>query len=658
MRNIVRRGLVAALIVSIALPAAVGNAAPVGAGGRASTPTPEEWARHGLQQVPKQTPGEVGILGRTAPTGVNPYVGTVLDPTTVDWAYWRAVTEAAGQQRASQRQAAAAPLVYDEVEPDDVQGQNDTQATAEFIDGFGTSRRGTPAAQILGTLAESDLTPSPVASIEDDGSIPLANPTGLGGAPGVTVTQAVIGDGPHGSAGSGSGDFDFFGLTGVTVGQRLLASTATPGSNLDTVVVLWDSDGNLLALHDDVDFPANPDSRLAFTIPDAGDYFVMVIGYFSAPEDPFDSGSGSGAESEGTYSLRIGLDASDVDVFSFDLKAGDVVGSTVSGAATQLVMFEPDGEQAMGSSQDASGLYPTQSPLPGGGNATLDHVAPANGRYALEVSGAVGDYQVTLEAYRPEERQEKNQAQTLYVDFDGARINTAMWGGPGVVELSPLSAFLSRWGLTAADEDALIDAVLATVEENLRNDLRDRGGNSRFAVRIRNSRDNGPQFGEPNVSQLIVGGTIAESGIPTIGIAESIDPGNFGHEESALILLDILSDPAADFGDPSLNSYITPASDRIAFIGQAVGNIVAHEAGHYLGNWHVDQFNAEANIMDQGGNFPVLYGVGPDGVGGTTDDVDVDFGEDPFNPGEGFTGTEDTLVRTAFGLSKGRGFSS
>jgi hypothetical protein len=70
----------------------------------------------------------------------------------------------------------------------------------------------------------------------------------------------------------------------------------------------------------------------------------------------------------------------------------------------------------------------------------------------------------------------------------------------------------------------------------------------------------------------------------------------------------------------------------------------------------VDQFDAQANLMDQGGNFPLLYGVGPDGVGGTADDPDVDFGNDTFNPFEGFTGTEETLIRTAFGLSKGRGF--
>ena len=47
--------------------------------------------------------------------------------------------------------------------------------------------------------------------------------------------------------------------------------------------------------------------------------------------------------------------------------------------------------------------------------------------------------------------------------------------------------------------------------------------------------------------------------------------------------------------------------------------------------------------MDQGGNFPLLFGVGPDGIGGTADDTDVDFGEDVLNPNEGFAGPEDTL---------------
>jgi hypothetical protein len=65
----------------------------------------------------------------------------------------------------------------------------------------------------------------------------------------------------------------------------------------------------------------------------------------------------------------------------------------------------------------------------------------------------------------------------------------------------------------------------------------------------------------------------------------------------------------------------------------------------------VDQFNSVLNLMDQGGNFPLLYAVGPDGVGGTADDPDVDFGEDTLNPNEGLTGTEDTHARTRWGLT-------
>ena len=51
---------------------------------------------------------------------------------------------------------------------------------------------------------------------------------------------------------------------------------------------------------------------------------------------------------------------------------------------------------------------------------------------------------------------------------------------------------------------------------------------------------------------------------------------------------------------------------------------------------------------------PLLYGVGPDGVGGTADDPDVDFAEDIDTPNEGITGLEDTLNNTAWGFSRSR----
>jgi hypothetical protein len=305
----------------------------------------------------------------------------------------------------------------------------------------------------------------------------------------------------------------------------------------------------------------------------------------------------------------------------------------------------------MGSGQDASSIYPIQSPLPGGGNAVADHVVDENGWYYIGVSGGDGDYDVTVEAYRPRLDTDR-PVQTLFIDFDGARVNTGIWGGPGVRTLSPLRAFLGRWGLRNRDLDPLIDRIVATVRENVAQDMIASGLNPDFHLRVLNSRDNADPFGRPNVSRVVVGGTIAESGIPTIGIAQSIDPGNYATEETALVLLDVLSDPSVEYGDPSLNTYITPASNRVAFVGRAVGNIVSHEAGHFFGDWHVDQFNDQANLMDQGGNFPLLFAVGPDGIGGTADDPDVDFGEDVLNPGEGFLGYEDTLSRVAFALTQ------
>jgi hypothetical protein len=66
-----------------------------------------------------------------------------------------------------------------------------------------------------------------------------------------------------------------------------------------------------------------------------------------------------------------------------------------------------------------------------------------------------------------------------------------------------------------------------------------------------NSRDHADPFGAPH-DRLVVGGTISELGIGTIGIAQSIDPGNFATSETGVVLLDLLSGPA--FDPNSLNS--------------------------------------------------------------------------------------------------------
>ncbi|GHH47984.1 hypothetical protein [Lentzea cavernae] len=413
--------------------------------------------------------------------------------------------------------------------------------------------------------------------------------------------------------------------------------------------------GNLLAEHDNL--KGTTDSRLQISVGAGQDVYVMVAaaGPGGIPADPLTPGTGKRVLTEGAYDLTIATGgATDSDHFSVDLKAGDVLGASAAGRATRVVIHDPAGREVFGSSQDFSFLYAENSPMPAGGNAVADFVAPKDGRYTVGVENGDGRYDVTVEAYRPgSELNPRPDVLTIFLDFDGARVNTRIYDpSGGNRDLSPLKKFLPGWGLTAADENAVIDGVVATVRENVEKDLAAKGTNKRFAVKVLNSRDHADPWGKPNVSRVVVGGSIAESGIQTVGIAQSIDAGNFGKEETSLVLLDILSAPSAQTGT-SLNRYITPASDKIAFIGRAIGNITAHEAGHMSGSWHQDQFNALDAIMDQGGNPKGMFGVGPDAIGGTADDVDVDFHEDVLNPGEGFTGIEDSLNRTAWAYTRG-----
>ena len=86
--------------------------------------------------------------------------------------------------------------------------------------------------------------------------------------------------------------------------------------------------------------------------------------------------------------------------------------------------------------------------------------------------------------------------------------------------------------------------------------------NPNFGLTILNSLDHNDPFGQPNVSRVIVGGTIAELGIPTLGIAQSVDVGNFNPEESAVVLLDLLSNPETD--PNSANYYgIAPGARKV-----------------------------------------------------------------------------------------------
>lgn len=348
------------------------------------------------------------------------------------------------------------------------------------------------------------------------------------------------------------------------------------------------------------------------------------------------TGQGQNPHAELTGTLT---GSADTESFALPLRAGDVLGVTVKGAGQQLQLRDPRSALVEGAGDDRSTSYPTSSPLPGGGNATIDHVARTTGTHVLTITGAAGAYTATVAVLRP-----STAPQRFYLDFRGASVDTRQFGvdtpGPEPRPLSPLSAFLGRWGLSAADEPALARRISATFTA----DLDSTGVN----VAVSDSAQGVDDWGRPGVSRIVVGGTTEEAGIETIGISDSVDPGNFAREETSLVLLDGLSEPASDLH--SLNHYLGPSSNRVAFIGSAVGTIAAHEAGHLLGSWHTDPNDAMHNVMDSG-DLPGAFGFGPDGIGGTADDTRPSFGPDDFAPDEGNLGVEDTRTRTAVGLT-------
>jgi hypothetical protein len=316
----------------------------------------------------------------------------------------------------------------------------------------------------------------------------------------------------------------------------------------------------------------------------------------------------------------------------------------------------------VGSAQDlARYSYPDASPLPSGGVATLAYVIDSPGTYFVRTLGTrVGGYQLEMRLFRPVlEQKPPGTRQILFLDFDGATLNLDAFGvQPPVGEspyrtLSPLRDFIGGWGLR--DTNQLIDRIVAGVAENFA-DLRF-ANNPNYGIEIRNSRDHHDPFGQPNVSRVIVGGTIEEFGNIVVGQATSVDVGNFVTEETAVVLLDLLSSPREAFGFPepdSLNKFpIAPGAHKVDLVGTAIANAVTHEAGHYLGGFHTDNRNDVINMMDTGGIIENLVGVGPDGIWGTQDDIDVDFVDDVYAPDETFFGVQNTPNAIAFGLSLG-----
>jgi hypothetical protein len=373
------------------------------------------------------------------------------------------------------------------------------------------------------------------------------------------------------------------------------------------------------------------------------------------------------------------ITSGDVDYFQIQANAGEFLGiacnrrSGLFDAVVSVRQLTGGSETTLLTNDQHGGvasLYPLSSPFPAGGSdndAALTYCFRASGTYLVKVEGygsTTGQYELQLRLRKSNTLSlPQGKKQYIFLDFDGeSGVNAQQLfsrGKPSAT-LSPLSTFLAGWSLTASDETAVIDAITEGVDRHFQH-LKGTGINPEFDYRIITQDDIAadsslPKWGDPFVSRVIVGGTIDELGISTIGIAEHVDPGNFHTEDTAVVLLDLLS--AASSDPNSINSIPRDAGvSRIDAIGNIVGTIVAHEIGHFLGDWHTDNSNAKRSVIDQGGNMRNTAGIGPSGNLKPGDENNIQFVQDEY-AAEGIASVvgqlENVDFQTAFALSAGQ----
>ncbi|WP_188111983.1 T9SS type A sorting domain-containing protein [Aquimarina sp. RZ0] len=596
------------------------------------------------------------------------------------------------------------PVLIEEIENGE-QSINNTISTAQKIPNFGNGENQISEVSIKGSIGVDlmyEFIPKVVQEDpEDNGSIPLAQnlpfDTDLPEDQIQFITvSGVIGDGPHSASGTGTGDFDMFSVK-LEKEQLIRMTVAAPQSdttNLNPVIAIRNESGEQLDIEGNVrrrtpDADGNFVTEIIFKSPENGTYFLEIAPAKYRLTDPFDPASGvirfqSLPVDEGSYTANItnfGV-LGDTDHYAIELKKGDVLGiasKDFQDTHSRINLFLPDGTLGIGTNSSTNDSNAPESPVPTNGESSFTYIAPQTGTYTLKFEESLGAYEAEIIAARPGfETNNKGLRQFIYLDFTGVDdftyrefFNVSESDAPlnhpfydTVRTFSPFRDFLENWSIENTRSNLLKMAFKITevVKENTVNEVRLSEINPDYSLSILSdygSETLGKKIPEIlekldiPYSRVIIGGTREESGIRTVGLANDIDPGNYNLENDAFVLLSELS--STDERNRTSINFI-PLADGFTIedvMPVVLGNLVCHEFGHYLGNFHCNTFNDHITLMDEGGaGVSRLAGIflNRGEKFGDTNTRDIDFTADEYSTSEDLRGEDLIDINTAFAL--------
>lgn len=354
----------------------------------------------------------------------------------------------------------------------------------------------------------------------------------------------------------------------------------------------------------------------------------------------------------------------DTDWMKFEAEGGDTLGVAVTAVDgnrvdSMLSLVNATGEILL-RNESHGGIasnFPPESPLPAATFSTdpaLSYSFSSTGTYYLKINGegaSSGAYLAQIRLRHPPlQDRSAGTCQRLFLDFDGVKnFDASTYFGNQALPMTNMSrfgAFLGRWGIASTKENELIRRITEEVRRSFDHLI----AGTDCKIEISNSLDEADIFSEknPEVSRVIVGGTIAEFGIATIGLSECVDPGNFSANDTAVVLLDALSRSADDQNSILSLRRASSLSTEDAVV-RVLGRVIVHEACHFLGCWHTDYGSKQPSLADDGPNLANLAGVGPDRVLGTGDDLEVVICDDCFSERESISASprEDIEAVTA-----------